>query len=140
MLACKLTQFYWAQWAVLNGMTHWQKYVQNRDCSVYGKDWAYSQICALFNHILPNLMGKLIVQASASFSMAIVVEASLSYLGLGNPPPTPSWGMMIKEARNYMNKAPWMAVFPGLAIALTVLSFNILGDSISERINPKIYR
>ena len=98
------------------------------------------EIRILFNHILPNLVGKLIVQASASFSLAIVVEASLSYLGLGNPPPNPSWGMMIKEARNYMGRAPWMAVFPGLAIALTVLSFNILGDSVSERLNPKTYR
>lgn len=98
------------------------------------------EIKILFHHILPNLIGKVIVQASINFALAIVIEASLSYLGLGNPPPSPSWGMMLKDARTYLIKAPWMAIYPGLAIAFTVLCFNILGDGLAERLNPRIYK
>ena len=68
----------------------------------------------------------------------MVVEASLSYLGLGTQPPTPSWGLMLKDARDYLVQAPWMALYPGLALAFTVLCFNILGDALSERLNPKL--
>ncbi|MFO7850375.1 MAG: ABC transporter permease [Spirochaetia bacterium] len=87
-------------------------------------------------HILPNMLGKLTVQCSIIFALSVVIEASLSYLGLGTQPPNPSWGLMLKDARSYMHTAPWSAVYPGLAIAFTVLSFNILGDSISDIINP----
>jgi ABC-type dipeptide/oligopeptide/nickel transport system permease subunit len=89
-------------------------------------------------HILPNLLGKVVVQCSVTFAMTIVIEASLSYLGLGTQPPEPSWGLMLKDARNYLVQAPWMAIYPGLALALTVLCFNILGDTISEIVNPKL--
>jgi peptide/nickel transport system permease protein len=92
----------------------------------------------VFRHIVPNLSGKVIVQASVTFALAVVVEASLSYLGLGTQPPTPSWGLMLKDARNFLVQAPWMALYPGLALALTVLSFNVLGDTLSERLNPRI--
>lgn len=91
-------------------------------------------------HILPNLLGKVVVQCSITFALSVVIEASLSYLGLGTQPPTASWGLMLKDARNYVVQAPWMAVYPGLAIALTVFCFNILGDTLSERLNPRIYR
>ena len=85
-------------------------------------------------------MGKLVVQVSINFALAVVIDASLSYLGLGNPPPNPSWGMMLKDARTYIMQAPWMAIYPGMAIALTVLCFNILGDALAEKLNPRIYR
>ena len=92
----------------------------------------------VYKHILPNLLGKVIVQCSISFALTVVIEASLSYLGLGSQPPDPSWGLMLKDARNYLVQAPWMAIYPGLALALTVLCFNILGDTLSEKLNPKL--
>jgi peptide/nickel transport system permease protein len=96
------------------------------------------EIRILLIHILPNLLGKVVVQASVSFALAVVIEASLSYLGLGTQPPQPSWGGMLKDARTYLLQAPGMAIYPGIAVALTVLSFNILGDSLSERLNPRL--
>lgn len=87
-------------------------------------------------HIFPNMLGKIIVQCSVTFALAVVIEAGLSYLGLGTQPPNPSWGLMLKDARNYLFNASWLAVYPGLAIALTVLSFNVLGDTLAERLNP----
>jgi peptide/nickel transport system permease protein len=87
-------------------------------------------------HVLPNMLGKIIVQCSVTFALAVVIEAGLSYLGLGTQPPNPSWGLMLKDARNYLFSGSWLAVYPGLAIALTVLSFNLLGDTLAERSNP----
>lgn len=92
----------------------------------------------VLKHVIPNLLGKVVVQASITFALTVVIEASLSYLGLGTQPPEPSWGLMLKDARNYLAIAPWMAVYPGMALALTVLCFNILGDTLSEIINPKL--
>ena len=92
----------------------------------------------VLKHILPNLLGKVVVQCSITFALTVVIEASLSYLGLGAQPPTPSWGLMLKDARDYLVQAPWMALYPGIALALTVLCFNILGDALSERLNPKL--
>jgi peptide/nickel transport system permease protein len=94
----------------------------------------------VIKHIVPNLLGKVIVQCSITFAMAVVVEASLSFLGLGTQPPEPSWGLMLKDARNYLYQAPWMAVFPGLALAFCVLSFNIIGDTLSEKLNPRLLK
>jgi len=96
------------------------------------------QIKVVFRHILPNLLGKVVVQCSITFALTVVIEASLSYLGLGAQPPTPSWGLMLKDARDYLVQAPWMALYPGIALAMTVLCFNILGDALSERLNPKL--
>lgn len=87
-------------------------------------------------HIVPNMLGKIIVQCSVTFALAVVIEAGLSYLGLGSQPPNPSWGLMLKDARNYLFNASWLAFYPGLAIALTVLSFNLLGDTFAERLDP----
>ena len=84
-------------------------------------------------HILPNVLPKIIVQASITFALAVVIEASLSFLGLGTQPPDPSWGLMLKDARNYLLRAPWLALYPGIAVALTVLSLNVLADALSER-------
>ena len=94
----------------------------------------------VFRHIIPNLLGKVIVQASVTFALAVVVEASLSYLGLGMQPPAASWGLMLKDARNYLVQAPWMALYPGLVLALAVLCFNVIGDTLSERLNPRVGR
>ncbi|MCX7028177.1 MAG: ABC transporter permease [Spirochaetes bacterium] len=92
----------------------------------------------VFKHIIPNLLGKLVVQCSITFASSIVIEASLSYLGVGTQPPMASWGLMLKDARNYLVQAPWMAIYPGLCLALTVLAFNIIGDTLSERLNPRL--
>ncbi len=89
-------------------------------------------------HIIPNIMSKVIVQCSLTFAQAVVVESSLSFLGVGIQPPAASWGLMLKDARNYLVQAPWMAIYPGLCLALTVLSFNIIGDYLSERLNPRL--
>jgi peptide/nickel transport system permease protein len=92
----------------------------------------------VLRHIIPNLLGKVIVQAAVTFALAVVVEASLSFLGLGMQPPAASWGLMLKDARSFLIQAPWLAIYPGLALALTVLCFNVIGDTLSERLNPKV--
>jgi peptide/nickel transport system permease protein len=89
-------------------------------------------------HILPNTVPPLIVQATISFPVAILAEAALSYLGLGTQPPHPSWGLMLKEAQAFLGTDPWYAVFPGTAIALTVLGFNLLGDGLRDLLDPKV--
>ena len=88
-------------------------------------------------HILPNIMPALIVQATISIATAIIAEASLSFLGLGQQPPAPSWGSMLNTAQRFLTNAPWMAVWPGLAIFLTVLSFNVLGDGLRDALDPR---
>ncbi|MDD3981161.1 MAG: ABC transporter permease [Spirochaetales bacterium] len=92
----------------------------------------------VFKHIIPNILGKVVVQCSIVFALSIVTEASLSYLGVGTQPPEASWGLMLKDARNYLVQAPWLAIYPGLVLAFTVLSFNIIGDTLSERLNPRL--
>lgn len=89
-------------------------------------------------HILPNILAPLIVQASLTVAAAILTEASLSYLGLGNPPPAPSWGNMLATGYGFMETSPWPAVFPGLAIMLAVLGFNLLGDGLRDALDPTI--
>jgi peptide/nickel transport system permease protein len=89
-------------------------------------------------HILPNVLAPLIVQASVSLAFAILTEAALSYLGLGTQPPDPSWGTMLNEGRTYLETAPWMSVFPGIAIMLAVLGFNLLGDGLRAILDPQL--
>src|SRR5256885_3952302 len=89
-------------------------------------------------HILPNVVAPLIVQVSVSLAYAILTEAALSYLGLGTQPPAPSWGTMLNEGRTYLETAPWMSVFPGLAIMLAVLGFNLLGDGLRSVLDPQL--
>jgi peptide/nickel transport system permease protein len=91
----------------------------------------------LRRHILPNAVSPLIVQATISFPLAILAEAALSYLGLGTQPPNPSWGLMLREAQNFLQLSPWYAVFPGAAIALAVLGFNLLGDGVRDLLDPR---
>ncbi|HEX2555555.1 MAG TPA: ABC transporter permease [Microvirga sp.] len=88
-------------------------------------------------HILPNVLPQLLVQATLTVATAIIAEASLSFLGLGQQPPTPSWGSMLNTAQRFLATGPWMAVFPGLAIFVTVLSFNLLGDGFRDALDPR---
>lgn len=90
----------------------------------------------LFAEVLPNAAAPIIVQASISISFAILAAAGLSFLGLGAQPPTPAWGLMIQQAKQYLVQAPWMAIFPGLGIATTVLGFNLFGDGIRDVLDP----
>jgi peptide/nickel transport system permease protein len=90
-------------------------------------------------HVLPNIAAILIVQATIQFALAILAEAALSYLGLGTQPPTPSWGRMLNEAQQQLFQAPQLAVYPGVAIALTVLGLNLLGDGLRDRFDPRLH-
>lgn len=91
-------------------------------------------------HVLPNIASVLIVQATIQFALAILAEAGLSYLGLGTQPPQPSWGKMLNEAQTLMFNAPQLAIFPGLAIALTVLGLNLFGDGLRDLLDPRLRR
>ena len=88
-------------------------------------------------HILPNVVAPLIVQATLAIAAAVIAEASLSFLGLGQQPPAPSWGSMLNTAKNYIDNAPWMAFWPGVSIFLLVLSFNLLGDGLRDALDPR---
>ncbi|HEY4200806.1 MAG TPA: ABC transporter permease [Devosiaceae bacterium] len=90
-----------------------------------------------FRHILPNVLPALIVQATLTLASAITSEASLSFLGLGQQPPSPSWGSMLNTAQRSLTNAPWIAVWPGMMIFLTVLSFNLLGDGLRDALDPR---
>ncbi|MES2718176.1 MAG: ABC transporter permease [Pseudomonadota bacterium] len=92
------------------------------------------------NHVLPNIASVLIVQATISFATAILAEAALSYLGLGTQPPQPSWGRMLNEAQSLLFQAPMLAVYPGVAIALSVLGLNLMGDGLRDLLDPKLAR
>jgi peptide/nickel transport system permease protein len=89
-------------------------------------------------HVLPNVSSLVIVQASVGFAIAVLAEAALSFLGFGTPPPTPSWGRMLQESQEMLSIAPRLAVFPGIAIAVAVLGFNLLGDGLRDRFDPKL--
>ena len=91
----------------------------------------------LLMHVFPNVLSPLIIQATLTFSFAILIEASLSFLGLGTQPPQPSWGAMLQESRSFLETAPWMSIFPGLAIMLAVLGFNLLGDGVRDVLDPR---
>jgi peptide/nickel transport system permease protein len=91
----------------------------------------------LRSHILPNVMAPIIVQTSLSLAFAILAEAALSFLGLGVQPPAPAWGRMLAEGRGFFEQAPWMAIFPGLAIVVTVMAFNFVGDGLRDALDPQ---
>jgi len=88
-------------------------------------------------HILPNIFPAILVQATLSIATAIIAEAALSFLGLGQQPPYPSWGSMLDSAQRFITSAPWMAIWPGLAIFLSVLSFNLIGDGLRDALDPR---
>jgi peptide/nickel transport system permease protein len=91
----------------------------------------------LLRHILPNILAPILVQATLAIAAAIIAEASLSFLGLGQQPPAPSWGSMLNTASHFLSQAPWMALWPGLAIFSLVLSFNLLGDGLRDALDPR---
>lgn len=95
-----------------------------------------SAVYILGAELLPNILSPLIVEASIRMGFALLLAASLSYLGLGVSPPTPDWGLMINDARQYMLQAPWLVIFPSLAVALAIVGFNLLGDGIRDILDP----
>jgi peptide/nickel transport system permease protein len=111
--------------------------LREREFVVAARALGGGDVRLLLRHILPNSLPPLIVQATTSFPVAILAEAALAYLGLGTQPPYPSWGLMLKEAQNFLSLNPWFAVFPGGAIALTVLGLNFLGDGLRDVLDPK---
>ena len=96
-----------------------------------------SHLRIALRHVLPNVLPPIIVQGTLAIAAAVIAEASLSFLGLGQQPPAPSWGSMLNTAKNYIENAPWMAVWPGLSIFLLVLSFNLLGDGLRDALDPR---
>lgn len=111
--------------------------VMNRDFVQAARSSKISAPVIAVRHVLPNITSILIVQASVAFALAILAEAALSFLGLGTPPPDPSWGRMLQTAQASLGVTPMLAVWPGLAIAVTVLGFNLLGDGLRDAIDPK---
>lgn len=97
-----------------------------------------SNIRIMFRHIFPNTLSPLIVETTLSLSFAILAEAALSFFGLGTQPPDPSWGRMLSEGRAYFQQSVWLGIFPGLAIMLTVLGFNLLGDGLRDALDPRL--
>jgi peptide/nickel transport system permease protein len=96
-----------------------------------------SNMRIIFRHMLPNIVSVVIVQATLFVAFTVIVESALSYLGLGVQPPAPSWGNMLSHGRNFIQQAWWMTVFPGLAIFITVLAFNFLGDGLRDALDPR---
>lgn len=111
--------------------------LRHRDFVVAARALGAGDAVLILRHILPNTLSPLIVQATISFPVAILAEAGLAYLGLGTQPPHPSWGLMLREAQAFLGMNPWFAVFPGAAIALTVLGLNLLGDGLRDLLDPR---
>jgi ABC-type dipeptide/oligopeptide/nickel transport system permease subunit len=94
----------------------------------------------IFRHILPNALAPIIVTATLLLAQNLIAEATISYLGLGVKPPAPSWGNMLTEAQNYLIRAPFLALYPGMLILITVLCFNLLGDGLRDALDPRLKR
>ncbi len=99
-----------------------------------------SKVRVMVRHGLPNMLPSLIVISSLGYGQVIVAEAALSFLGIGTPPPEPSWGLMLSQGTTYFQTAPWLVVFPGIAISLAVLAFNLFGDALRDFLDPKLIR
>lgn len=132
--------------AVLN-LPYFARLARGAALQVWAQDFIQAARAAGLNsrqitlrHVLPNIAGILVVQATIQFALAVLAEAGLSYLGLGTQPPNPSWGRMLNEAQTFMATQPWLAIFPGAAIALTVLGFNLLGDGLRDAVDPRLRR
>ncbi|MFB3887515.1 MAG: ABC transporter permease [Thermodesulfobacteriota bacterium] len=114
--------------------------IWERDYVTSAKAIGRSDAEIVWKYILPNILSSLVVQGTVQFSIAILAEAGLSYLGLGTQPPHASWGRMLNEAQTFMGTSFWLAIFPGCAIALAVLGFNLLGDGLRDMLDPKLAR
>jgi peptide/nickel transport system permease protein len=116
-------------------MSVWQREFIEAARAAGISEWAIT-----WRHVLPNILSPLLIQGTIQFAVAILAEAGLSYLGLGTQPPYASWGRMLNEAQTFMSLSPWMAIFPGAAIAWAVLGFNLLGDGLRDMLDPKMAR
>ena len=114
--------------------------VRNEEFVLAARTLGAGQGRILLQHILPNVMAPVIVETSLSLAFAILAEAALSFFGLGTQPPDPSWGRMLSEGRSFFRQSVWMGIFPGLAIMLTVMGFNFLGDGLRDALDPKLRR
>jgi peptide/nickel transport system permease protein len=114
--------------------------IWEREYIIAARASGLSEIGIARRHVLPNILSPLLIQGTIQFAVAILAEAGLSYLGLGTQPPHASWGRMLNEAQTFMSMAPWMALFPGFAIAWAVLGFNLLGDGLRDTLDPKMVR
>ena len=114
------------------------KTVKSTDYIASARSIGLKKTSILFRHVTPNVMAPFTVQATLALSGAILTEASMSFLGLGIQAPDPSWGSMLSDARKYMERAPWLVIFPALFIIITILSFNILGDSLRDVLDPRL--
>jgi peptide/nickel transport system permease protein len=112
--------------------------IMQQDYVTITRTYGGGDLWIFMRHVLPNVGPVLIVQATIAFAVAILAEAALSYLGLGTPPPTPSWGRMLSESQTFLDQAPLLAVWPGASIALAVLGFNLLGDGLRDLLDPKL--
>jgi peptide/nickel transport system permease protein len=111
--------------------------VREREYVLAARASGVSRLVTLFRHVLPNILGPLLVVATLELGYVILMEAGLSFLGLGTPPEIPSWGGMLQEGRTQINIAWWLTTFPGLAIGLTVMGFNFVGDWLRDRLDPR---
>jgi len=112
--------------------------IMQQDYVTVTRTYGSGSVWIFVRHLLPNVSSVLIVQATVAFAIAILAEAALSYLGLGTPPPTPSWGRMLSESQTFLRQAPLLALWPGMCIALAVLGFNLLGDGLREVLDPRL--
>ena len=113
------------------------KQIWTRDYVLAAIGIGQSRLRITWHHVLPNVAGQIIVQVTIQLGLAILTEAGLSFLGLGLAPPAPSWGRMLAEAQTYLGQAPWLALLPGLCIALAVLGLNMLGDGLRDILDPR---
>jgi len=114
--------------------------LRDRDFIMASRALGAGSLYTLYRHILPQLVPTIIVWGTLGIATNVMLEASLSYLGIGVQPPTPSWGGMIQQAQSYYRSAPWLVIFPGLAIMLTVFAFNLLGDGLRDALDPMMVR
>jgi peptide/nickel transport system permease protein len=112
--------------------------IKNRDFVEAGRAMGFSDMRIMAGHIFPNILGELVVMGSLWIATAVRIEASLSFIGLGVKPPTPTWGGMIREGFQNILSEPWISIYPGLFILVTVLAFNLLGDGLRDAIDPKL--
>ncbi|MDZ7708509.1 MAG: ABC transporter permease [Trueperaceae bacterium] len=114
--------------------------VRGREFVIAARALGKRPLGVMLRHVLPNALGPIIVQTSLSLAFAILAEAALSFFGLGTQPPDPSWGRMLSEGRGFLRQAPWMGIFPGLAIMVSVMGFNFLGDGLRDLLDPRSTR
>ncbi len=112
--------------------------VLERDFALAARSYGRGRAFIFLRHVLPNIASVLIVQATVLFALAILAEAALSFLGIGTQPPTPSWGRSLNDAQTFISVAPTLALWPGLAIALSVLGFNLMGDGLRDALDPRL--